>query len=190
MAEAQAKIEAETQEEIVPVRFEDIYLAYYKGVYNFIYGYLRHRESAEDVTADVFATVHQKISLLDVSRGTISAWIFAIARNAVRDFRKRAVFHREILGGAPETLATEMPFPESGGEDDSLRNPDNIWLAQLLRQLTEEENNLLMLRYQMNFSNTEIAEILDMNTSAVSKRFRRLLEKCRELDQKMKAEFG
>ena len=182
MEETQAKMEAGA----VPMRFEDVYLAYYKGIYNYIFGCLRHRESAEDVTADVFAAVHRNFSRLDTSRGTLSAWIFTIARNAMRDFRKRAVFRREVLGDVPEMLAMEMPFLENGGKDDTLHNPDNVWLAQLLRQLSEEEVDFLMMRYQMNLSNGEIAEALAINESAVSKRYRRLLDKLRELDKKMR----
>ena len=182
MEETQAKMEAGA----VPMRFEDVYLAYYKGIYNYIFGCLRHRESAEDVTAEVFAAVHRHFSRLDASRGTLSAWIFTIARNAMRDFRKRAVFRREVLGDVPEMLAMEMPFLENGGKDDTLHNPDNVWLAQLLRQLSEEEVDLLMMRYQMGLSNGEIAEALSMNAAAVSKRYHRLLDKLRELDKKMR----
>ncbi|MBR5908902.1 MAG: sigma-70 family RNA polymerase sigma factor, partial [Schwartzia sp.] len=115
---------------------------------------------------------------------------FSIARNAMRDFRKRAAFRREVLGDVPETFSPELAFPENGGKDDTLQNPDNIWLARLLRQLTEEEYNLLMMRYQMNFSNLEVAEALDINKSAVSKRYSRLLEKLRELEREIRDESG
>ena len=104
-----------------------------------------------------------------------------MARNAVLDFRKRAAYRREILGDVPETTAPETDFMESGGKDDTLRNPDNIWLAQILCRLTEEEANLLMLRYQLQLSNAEVGNILDISTDAVSKRYQRLLQTCRQL---------
>ncbi len=183
MDEAKEKIEQELRKGADPARFEEIYLAYYKGIYNYIYSFVRHRETAEDVTADVFASVYRNLAKLDLSRGTFSSWIYAIARNAVKDMRKRAAFRCEVLGVMPETAASETPFAENGGWDDTLKNPDNVWLQGLLEHLDEEEINLLMLRYQMGFSNQEVGKILNLSADAVSKRYRRLLMRCRKLGQ-------
>ncbi len=190
MAETQSMNAGEPQAGVVPMRFEDIYLAYYKRVYNFIYSRLLHRENAEDVTADVFVSVHRNLSRLDLSRGTFNTWIFSIARNAVRDFKKRAAFRCEVLGSVPETFAPEESFPENGGRDNTLKNPDNIWLQQLLQQLTEEEGDLLMYRYQMSLSNAEVGEILDISVEAVSARYQRLLKKCRQMSRQMEQASG
>ncbi len=184
MAENQPAADAGPKTEPFPARFEEIYLSHYKRIYNYIFSRIRHRETSEDLTADVFAAVHENLERLDPSRGPLSAWIYTVARNAVLDFRKRAAYRREILGDVPETAAPETGFMESGGKDDTLRNPDNIWLAQILCRLTEEEANLLMFRYQLQLSNAEVGNILDISTDAVSKRYQRLLQKCRQLAAK------
>ena len=181
MAENQPAADSGPKTEPFPARFEEIYLSHYKRIYNYIYSCIQHREISEDLTADVFAAVHENLERLDPGRGSISAWVYTVARNTVLDFRKRAAFHREVLGDVPETAASDQPFPESGGKDDTLRNPDNIWLARILCRLTEEEANLLMFRYQLQLSNAEVGNILDISTDAVSKRYQRLLQKCRQM---------
>ncbi len=179
MAEEQVYSGNKLQMGLASVRFEEIYRTYSKKIYNYVFSLIRHREIAEDITADVFVSVYRKFYQLDEERGSLSTWIYAIARNAVRDYKKRASFRREILGAAAEESGSEVGFLENGGKDDSLKNPENVWLQELLQQLTEEEVELLMLRYQMDLSNAEIGKITGLTVGAVTKRFSRLLEKCR-----------
>ncbi len=179
MTEEQKKIEQALRDG--SARFEDIYLTYYRGIYNYIYGFMGHREKTEDLTADVFVSAYRNLSQLDLSRGSFSAWIYSIARNAVRDHRKRAAFRCEVLGDVPEKADFSAPFAENGGIDDSLKNPENIWLQQILERLSDEEKDLLILRYQTGLSNQEVGAVLGLSIDAVSKRYSRLLLKCRKL---------
>ena len=55
-----------------------------------------------------------------------------------------------------------------------------------LRQLSEEERSFLALRYEMKMSNSEIGELMGLTPEAVSQRYHRLLEKCRNVDKNKK----
>lgn len=55
-----------------------------------------NREVAEDLTADVFLKVLSNLDSYNPARGgSLSTWIYAIARNAVADYRKKAYVNRE-----------------------------------------------------------------------------------------------
>ncbi|MBR4695594.1 MAG: sigma-70 family RNA polymerase sigma factor, partial [Selenomonadaceae bacterium] len=96
---------------------EELYNQYYRRIYNYIYGRILHRENAEDLTAEVFIAVYQNLSQMDEGRGSLATWMFAIARNAVRDFSRRSAFRREVSGEVPDVTAPE----DNMGKDDSLR---------------------------------------------------------------------
>jgi len=46
-------------------------------------------QAAEDVAQETFATIWRAAGTYDAERGTASAWIFTIARNAARDVARR-----------------------------------------------------------------------------------------------------
>ena len=105
-----------------PIDFEQIYRDYHKNVYNYIYGQLLHREAAEDLTADVFVAVATHLGQFDPARGSLTAWIFTIARNLTQNYRLRASTRMEE---SRENLP-DMPAVPSKTVDDSLRSPENI----------------------------------------------------------------
>ena len=53
----------------------------------------------------------------------------------------------------------------------------------ILKQLSPQERELLTMRYFMEMKNGDIAEKLGIAPKAVSERLRRLLQKCRKLEE-------
>ena len=66
-----------------PEAFAELYQRYYTRVYN----YMRYRSddpaTAEDLTAQLFERLLERIGDYDPQRGPFGAWVFAIARNLV-----------------------------------------------------------------------------------------------------------
>ena len=103
-----------------PIDFEQIYRDYHKNVYNYIYGQILHREAAEDLTADVFVAVATHLGQFDPARGSLTAWIFTIARNLTQNYRLRASTRMEESCGPPK-ISGRSAFWQSSLE----RNADS-----------------------------------------------------------------
>ena len=163
-----------------PMDFETVYRKYHKSVFNYIYGRVLHRETAEDLAADVFLAVAANLARFNPTRGSLTTWLVTIARNLTQNYRLRASTRlEESCWDLPERLSDA---PEKRG--DSLRSPDNIRVERILEKLSDEERDFLELRYALGLSNEEIGGISGVSADAVSQRYHRLLAKCRKLDEK------
>ena len=163
------------------MQFEKIYADYSHKIYNYVYSRLLHRESAEDVTSEVFVKVIQNLHRYDAEKAMISTWICTIARNAVTDYIKKASYQRE---NSTDEISN---FVESSGQNynphdkPSLKDPSNEKLYNILIHLSDDERDFLELRYELELKNQEIADMLGISVKAVDNRYRRLLEKCRNI---------
>ena len=97
-----------------------------------------------------------------------AAWLFAIARNECRE-RWRTSNHEIPLDAQKHDIADER----SRGLEDSL------FAQQILIKLSEDDRELLRLRYIGDLSMSEIANVLKINSVAVRVRIHRALAKAR-----------
>src|SRR5918912_1753553 len=73
-----------------PDAFDELYARYSPRVFGYLYQRLNgNTEEAEDLTADVFAKVYEKIDSFEVKNSPMSAWLFRIAHNRLIDSVRR-----------------------------------------------------------------------------------------------------
>ena len=66
--------------------FGELYEAYIKKIYNFVYYKTHHKETAQDLTSLTFLKALEKLALYKQEAGSFSSWLYQIARNNVIDF--------------------------------------------------------------------------------------------------------
>src|SRR5690349_989021 len=98
-----------------PLAFEELYERYSPRVFGYLFQRLNgDAEEAEDLTADVFARVYEKIDAFQPQGAPLSAWVFRIAHNRLIDtIRRRPRQNQVALEEAPEISAG----PVFGGID-------------------------------------------------------------------------
>ena len=112
-------------------------------------------------------------------RGQASAWLYAVARNAISDRgRKR----EEPAAEAPDTPARD-PGPDESAENAWLR-----WrVHRALEELPERERELIELAYWSELSQSEIAERLELPLGTVKTRTRSALARLADaLDEELR----
>ena len=162
--------------------FSDIYNKNYHKVYRYIYSCLLKQEDTEDVTSEVFFAFLDSFINKQENIEHPTAFLLRIARNRVINFRNKAVNrHEETAEVLPEEQKEDKYFEK---EERSLKYPENQRMFKIIKHLSFEEREFLELRYAFDLKNPEIAQLLGINEKAVSARYARLLEKCRQIDQK------
>ena len=147
-----------------PLAFEELYARYSPRVFGYLFQRLNgDAEEAEDLTADVFARVYEKIDGFQPQGAPLSAWVFRIAHNRLIDaIRRRPRQTQVALDDAPEVSSG----PVFGVIDQAIAL-DQIKAG--LTRLTPEQRQVIVLRFLEGTSLAETAAIVNRNVDAVKK---------------------
>ncbi|MHB1390141.1 MAG: RNA polymerase sigma factor [Thermoleophilia bacterium] len=141
-----------------------LYDRFFDSVYGYVLRQVREPTDAEDIVSGVFLEVLEKIDGFTWRGAGFAAWLFRIARNDVMDhFRRRGSRSRETeLTVEIDTMpATEMV------EFQAERAWDEQELRTAITRLSEEQQQVILLKLMLNFSNRQIGEVLDKSEGAV-----------------------
>jgi RNA polymerase sigma-70 factor (ECF subfamily) len=152
---------------------EQIYTDYKDKVFAYIRNHVNSQEDAEDLCADVFVKVYDKLDTFDESKARISTWIYSITSNTVIDFYRTNHVHSEI----PEDLSDT----KSTIEDDILTQESLSNLATALKKLPQEQMDIIVLRYYKGLTLQEIAEKMKLSYGITKLRHREALGKLQEM---------
>jgi len=156
-----------------PKAFEAQYDAYVRKIYAYVYYRTQHRETAEDLTSLVFLKALDKLGSFDASRGTFSAWIYGIARNALTDHYR----------SARDTVDIDDVW-DLRSDSDVVRDAEARERVEKLRPylqaLPKDQRELLFLRLWDGLSYAEIAELTGRSEDACKMAFSRTVAKLRK----------
>ncbi len=139
------------------ISIESIYSQFQDKVSRYVRSRLSSPQDAEDLVSDIFVKVSASIGRYDRGCGSISTWIYAITRNAVRDhFRRR----RPSLN-----LDEQENLPDEGVtvEEEVITRENLSSLALALGALSQRERDIIILRYYQGLSPGEIARRMQIS---------------------------
>lgn len=134
----------------------------YDKIYRYCYLRVHSRETAEDITQETFLRYLEK----PVYGGTDTPLriLYTIARNLCTDeYRKKKT----------EELSDELPA-DNDIEDTVLTN---ILLREALDRLSDEERELVLMRYVNNVPLAVMAELYDMSRFALNRKLRGIIRR-------------
>lgn len=139
---------------------EALYDRYGGPLYGFALRRLGDRPLADEVVQQVMTRVWQHASRYDGTRGSVRSWIYAIARNAATDVRRRRA--------NTETVPVVIDLPAAEDEFELLVQAELIRSA--LDQLSDAHREVLELAYFAGLSQAEVAERLHLPLGTVKSR--------------------
>jgi RNA polymerase sigma-70 factor (ECF subfamily) len=146
--------------------FQLIYDQWSVRIYQYFYFRTNDSASAEDLTSQLFLSALQALPRYQ-HRGHFAAWLFAIARNLSKAYFRKS--KREV----PLDAAYELP--SSSNPSEEITHLDEITrLRHLVLSLTEEEQELIRLRYVAELPFADMAIVLKKREDTVKKSLYRL----------------
>jgi len=133
--------------------------------------------NAEDVVQDAFLNVWRSAARYDPERGPVKAWLMGIVRNRGIDALRGLDVHERRRVDA-EHIEGWLASPDET-DDQVMRAETSIVVRRALAKLSSEQQTVLSLAYFGGYSQTEIAERLDVPLGTVKGRTRLGLDKLR-----------
>ena len=152
-----------------------LYQAYYPKVYNYAYFQLGDVQLAEDIASDVMVRLLESLPRFRFRGVPFAVWVFRIARNRIIDVQRRRRRRGEV--GLNESIATGREDPVATAERALAR--DRVHMA--LRRLTEEQRQVILLKFIEGFDNAAVAKILARSKGAVKALQHRALASLRRI---------
>ena len=140
---------------------EVLYKQHVEAIYRYIYYRVSSQRDAEDLTAEVFVRMVEGLPAYRFTGAPFESWLYRIASSRVIDFHRRN--RRRPESDLDESLADSSTHPE----EQILQNQEIETLRAALRQLTDDEQSLLILRFVEHRSHIDVAEILGKTPAAV-----------------------
>ncbi|MDY6846714.1 MAG: sigma-70 family RNA polymerase sigma factor [Chloroflexota bacterium] len=172
------KYQPESEMEVVreawrdPKAFGKLYKLYVNRIFGYLFSKIQNVQEAEDLTAQTFLAAFESFDNLR-NENYFSSWLFTIARHKAMDhFRTR----KNIEPLQEEVLTSKEGDPLSR----AIRSEQARVVSVLIQELSEDDQELLRLRFVAELSFPEIARVVDKNTEAVKKSTYRLLTRLKE----------
>ena len=151
-----------------PEAFGELFDRYALKIYRYTYSRVRHHESAEDITSQVFHDAFENIRQYR-PMAPFAAWLFTIARRRIADHYRAS---------RPVTeLSEELPQDRPEILDQLSTHEEHQRLADQLEKLDEDERGLLRLRYAAEMPYKDIAALVNKKPGAVKIAIYRLLDR-------------
>jgi RNA polymerase sigma-70 factor (ECF subfamily) len=138
----------------------ELYTGHVDAIYRYIWPRVRDEAIAEDLTAQVFLKALEGLPGYEPSGKPFLAWLYRIAYARVVDHWRKQ--ERRATLPLDETLPAREPRP---GE---LLEAEDDWITaiDLLAQLTDAQQEVVMLRFIGEMSLAEVAEIMGKTLGA------------------------
>ena len=145
--------------------FARLYERTSRGVFSFLYTYLKNYEDTQDAMQTVYLKVKTGIS--SYRFGTNGrAWLLQIAKNhALNELEKR-----KRVQPLDEVNEGELAVHNDGVNESGV-------MQTMQRVLSEEERRIVTLHVLWGYKHREIAEIIDSPTGTVTSKYKRAVEK-------------
>ena len=149
--------------------FTELVDAYQNAVYNLCYRMLGDQYEAEDAAQETFIRAYKGMKGFDQNR-SFSTWLLSIAAHyCIDQLRKK----RLKVTSIEDTPYLEIPDPGPNPEKSLTQREQQNRIKNLLKGLSDTDRAIVIMFYWYEFSYQEIAEALDLSTSAVKSRIHR-----------------
>src|SRR5436190_2532778 len=141
---------------------EELYLLHFDRIYSYLHMSVGNRHDAEDLTTQTFLKMLESIKRFRWQSAPFAAWLFRIAHNLAMDH------FRASRRWQPEEEVPEPPGEsEPSAELAAFQSIGRQSMLELIENLSQEQKQVLTLKFVFNLPNGEVATILGKTEGAI-----------------------
>ena len=161
-----------------------LYERYYRGIYRYLYYRVGDRQIAEDLTSEVFLRMLRFIAGFHPPASMFQSWLFQIARNLAIDH------YRKMSGRENLPLEERMAAANVDLDRTVEHNLTSQSLRQALDRLTEDQRDVILMRFVAEMPLAQVARVLHKSEDAVKGLQRRALLALRRILTEWEISYG
>lgn len=171
--------------------FGELYERHVADIYRYVYYRVGSVEDTEDLTARVFARALKHIHNYNDRGLPFMAWLYRIAHNVVANYHRDSHRHPSVPLDEMDLESGHIYAPTQGESEDDAEATDlridsereRRRLIDAIRQLPEERQQLVVLKFVQQMQNIEIGQVMGRSEGAIKSLYHRTLAQLRELMQ-------
>lgn len=146
--------------------FRELYDRYHVQMYYIAKKYVKSSDLAEDAVQDIFVKLWEKRNRIDDSK-SIKAFLFTMLRNHVLNMIRD---RRDEIVSITDVASKRLPR-QNLTEDDLVYKEYHEIVQQGLKELSDRKREVFELKTLQGHSNSEVAELLNINIRTVKTHF-------------------
>ena len=157
--------------------FELLYDRHGGAAFSLAYRMVGNRAAAEDVAQEAFLSIWRSRLRYQPERGSVRTWVLGIVHHRGIDALRRSVV-QDRRRASVEGIEEKYEAAERT-EVEAVRHEEASTIRGAIDSLPEDQSRVIELAYFGGFSQSQIAEMLEMPIGTVKGRMRLGLEKLR-----------
>jgi RNA polymerase sigma-70 factor (ECF subfamily) len=161
-----------------PQAFDGLYVLYADRVYRFLLARLGDVHAAEDIMAQVFLRLIEKLGQYQLApkdnAAIFTAWLYRLTYNKMIDVLRRQKNHQQVSIKYAEVLPQSQPMSEAVEQQVEFGQ-----VMEKLQLLNEQQRMVIQLRFIEGLSIAETAQIMQKSEGAIKALQHRSLESLR-----------
>ncbi len=157
-----------------PEHFAPLYDKYYKQIFGYVYQRMDCKETAFDLTAQVFLKALSNIEKYEFKGVPFASWLYRIAHSEVMQMFRNNAKLRTVNADVSDLrhICEEV-------EEEYMEQYNGV-LMTVIKELPEDELQLIELRFFEKRAFKEIADILEITETNAKVKLYRILERVKK----------
>lgn len=145
----------------------EVHAHYYQPLFRYIRFRVHDHATAEDLTSELFVRFLQAIQTKNAPQNSLRGWLFGTASYILKDYYRAKKRDQEQNVTLSDTLAGRLRSEDGSPSKALAGHTLEALLADALTELTEEQQQVLALRFGYGMSIREVAHNLQKSEAAI-----------------------
>ena len=162
--------------------FTELYNTYHAKILAYLDRKVNSHADAEELAQEVFVRCYRNLDRYDEGKSSMSTWLYVIARNIWKNYLRNGGRTVPLEEGADQFLDQLVVEPAL---DRAVQlEEERAMLEKGLMSLSEEERELVILKFYYGLKSREIGEKMGMPDANVRVKTQRTMKKLRKFFEK------